>query len=104
MPCQVNISPSEEANHFEVLLCRACKYLNKEQIDSLKNPGSGIYDGLMWYSNHLTNDYCQRCWNIDVLSIDDETTELEKREILKELNRIGYDLKIWPGSIELIRL
>ena len=101
MPCIVDISPNEEINHYQVLLCQACKHLSPEQIDNLKNPGSGIYTGLMWYAQHLMNDYSHRCFNKNVLDFDNETNEEEKKQILRELNRIGYDLLVNSNSIEL---
>lgn len=104
MPCIVDISPHEEINHFQVLLCRACKYLSPYQIETLSNPGAGIYDGLMWYSQHLMFDYHKRCHNNDVLDFDFETSEEEKKQIIQELNRIGYDLIIMEGSTELISM
>lgn len=104
MPCTVDISPNEEINHFQVLLCRAFKFLSKEQISEVTNPGSGIYDGLPWYAQHLMNDYSQRCFNSDVLAFVYETTEYEKNAILQELNRIGYDLIINTSSITLVSL
>lgn len=104
MPCTVDISPNEEINHFQVLLCKACKFLSKEQIDSLINPGSGIYDGLSWYSQHLMFDYYKKCHDNDVLEFDLSTNENEKKKILMELNRIGYNLIIKGGSSELIKI
>lgn len=104
MPCHVDISASEEANHFQILLCKACKFLSPKQIDSLINPGSGIFDGLDWYKGHLMCDYSHRCFKDDVLDFDLETNEFEKQEILRELNRVGYDLVIKEHSIELISL
>lgn len=107
MPCTVDISPSEEINHFQVLLCQACKYLTKEQIQGLVNPNSGIYDGLDWYSRHLWLDH-EQCCNQDSLSLfgisypfEYETLEIEKKKILKELNRIGYDIVPCKGGTEL---
>ncbi len=102
MPCIVEISPSNEVNHYQVLLCKAFKYLTPEQIDTVRNPGAGIYDGLTWYSQHLMEDYDQRCHNNNVLDFDYETTETEKDQIIKELNRIGYELRFDEGIIELI--
>lgn len=105
MPCKVDISPDEQSNHFQVLLCQACKYLSPEQVASLINPGSGMHDGLDWYTGHLMGDYMQRCSNTDVLDFDYETTEHEKIIILKELNRVGYHLyKIEKGVFGLIEL
>jgi len=45
MPCIVDITQSDQIAHFEILLCKACKFLTKEQINSLVNPGSGLLDG-----------------------------------------------------------
>lgn len=104
MPCITDISPSDEANHFQVLLCQACKYLSPKQIDSLKNPGSGFYDRLSWYSSHLADDYMRRCHNNDVIHFSFETTEAEKSLILKELNRIGFDLIEANGVIVIIHM
>lgn len=103
MPCIVDISPIEEVNHYQVLLCQACKYLTPEEIDGLKNPGSGINDGLYWYTRHLACDYSRRCFNKEVLNFSFETNDEEKKAILFELQRIGYDLIIKDGSIELIK-
>lgn len=105
MPCRVDISPEQESNHFQVLLCQAFKYLTPKQIEGCQNPGSGIYDGLDWYSGHLHCDYFQRCHNKTALNFDYETNEIEKRLILKELNRIGYDVIMEEdGSSALIVL
>lgn len=104
MPCTVDIGPNDEINHYQVLLCQACKFLSTEQINSLQNPGSGIYDGLWWYSNHLMNDYIQRCHNEDELRRSFETNDDEKKNILMELNRIGYDLVESPYGIQLISI
>jgi hypothetical protein len=102
MPCTVDISPSDESNHYQVLLCKAFKYLTPEQIATVINPGSGIADGLDWYSGHLAFDYSRRCHNHDVLNFDFETNQQEKLEILRELNRIGYDLKVTEHWTELV--
>jgi hypothetical protein len=104
MPCIVDISPDDEVNHYQVLLCQACKYLTRDQIASLTNPGPGIHDGLQWYASHLTFDYDKRCHNNDVLDFDYDTSEKEKLEILKELNRIGYDLIFTEKWMELVEL
>ncbi len=81
MPCITDISSADEAKHFETLLCQACKFLTAEQIDSLKNPGSGIRGGLDWYTNHLFLD-CRTS----------RSTEQEKQLAHIELNRIGFDI------------
>lgn len=107
MPCKTNISQSEESNHFKTLLCKACKYLSVEQISSLTNFDSSLQSGLDWYLTHLLYEYCSRysCHIDDVLDIDYEISEIEKNEILKELNRIGYAVKEFEnGSIMLGKL
>lgn len=98
MPCITEISGSDEAHHFETLLCKACKYLTVEQIKSLTNHNSGICYGIDWYANHLWLDCTHN--DRDTLSFYDE----EKREIdLKELRRIGYEIKdLGNGSSQLI--
>ncbi len=90
MPCHTDISASDEAKHFETLLCQACKYLSSEQIDSLRNR-SGIYDGLMWYTQHLFLDYCS--------NKDDDERGLS----LYELHRLGYDVVHGEGYSELVK-
>jgi hypothetical protein len=92
MPCQVDITEGEIANHFEKLLCKACKYLSAEQIDSLRNPGSGPMDGLYWYTTHLMCDY---------ISKDNQP---EKYLTLSELHRLGYDVIDSNGYSALIKL
>lgn len=82
MPCQVDISASDEAKHFEKLLCLACRYLTAEQIDSLQNPGSGIYDGMMWYTQHLFLDACHS-----------ESSYSERHIATHELHRLGYAIR-----------
>ena len=79
MPCIVDITEGEMANHWEALLCQACKHLTREQIDSLKNPGSGILDGLDWYTQHLMCDYTHS-----------KSTKAEKKAAYAELDRLGY--------------
>lgn len=92
MPCITGITAADEIHHYENILCQACKLLSLEQIDSLRNPGSGIYDGLDWYRSHLFSDYCYN---------EDET---EKQTALKELNRLGFTVnKTGKGSYELLR-
>lgn len=99
MPCVSGISSNDEALHFERLLCKACRYLTVDQIKSLRNPGSGICDGLDWYSSHLWMDCTHN--DQDVLSFYDE----EKREVdLKELNRIGFAIRELEYGSQLIRL
>jgi hypothetical protein len=99
MPCTTGITSSDEARHFETLLCQACRYLTIEQIKSLQNNGSGICAGLDWYAKHLWMDCMHK--DGDVLSFDDE----EKREIdLKELNRIGFDIEYLENKSRLISL
>lgn len=104
MACTVDISESEKANHFEGLLCDACKYLSVEQINTLVSPCSGLVDGIYWYSHHLMFDYHRKYHSENMLQSIPKPNEQEKLEILKELNRIGYDLIITEGSTELIRL
>lgn len=79
MPCIVNITNGEMANHWETLLCYACKFLTREQIESLRNPGSGIMDGLEWYTQHLMGDYT-----------NSGTTATEKSMAITELDRLGF--------------
>jgi len=92
MPCIVDIKEGERSNHWESLLCQACKYLSAEQIDSLRNPGSGLIDGIYWYTQHLHCDY-----------ISNES-HVEKYLTLNELHRLGYDVKDSDGCSELIKL
>lgn len=89
MPCVTDISQSDQVQHFENLLCQACKFLTKDQIESLLNPGSGIYDGFEWYKQHLFLDYC---YNSDLK---------EKQISLKELNRFGHSIVRINGGYEL---
>jgi hypothetical protein len=83
------------SQHFEKLLCKACKFLSIDQIKSLKNH-SGIVDGIDWYSQHLWLD-CQHNDN-DAL----DTTPTDKQIALNELNRIGFEVKECKGGSELI--
>lgn len=104
MPCSVDISPNDETNHFQVLLCQACKYLSYEAIRGLKNPGSGIIDGLEWYCEHLGFDYFKKCHNEDSLDFDYDTNEEEKKLILNELKRIGFNLILTENYMELVKI
>ena len=94
MPCTTGISSSDEAQHFEQLLCQACRFLTVAQIESLKNPGSGICDGLKWYSNHL--------W-LDNIHYNEDDEEKLARDI-RELKRIGFEIKDRENGTELIRI
>lgn len=90
MPCYTDISSTDQKRHYEVLLCKACKFLTVGQIKSLTNPGSGIIDGLDWYSQHLWLD-CTH--NDDVLAVlSSEAGKSEKAIALKELKRIGFEI------------
>ena len=92
MPCITDITNDDMSRHFEVLLCKACKFLTVEQIESLKNRGSGIFDGIEWYAQHLWLD-CTHNIQRDVLHyLDDNDLEEERKLALKELNRIGFDV------------
>ncbi len=97
MPCYTGITSSDEARHWEVLLCKACKFLTVKQIQSLTNPGSGICDGLDWYSNHLWLD-CSH--NADIFG---GSSEKEKQIALKKLTRIGYEVKDCDGGTQLMQ-
>lgn len=99
MPCNTGISESDEARHFEILLCQACRFLSVDQIKTLTNPGSGICEGLDWYSNHLWLD-CNHS-NKDVLSFVDEA---KRKADLKELSRIGYSVEACEGGEQLVKL
>ena len=90
MPCVVDISDSDASNHFELLLCKACKFLTIEQIETLKNP-SGIVDGMYWYTQHLMFDYASS-----------GATEEDKKIALAELNRVGYTLEDDGKGVSLI--
>ena len=106
MPCVTDISQNEMTRHYQLLLCKACKFLTVEQIESLTNPGAGIYDGLDWYSQHLWLD-CTHNVQHDVLHVMDVYDFAEERILaLKELNRIGFDIKYCDdkGSTELIKI
>ena len=96
MPCSTGISGSDEARHFEILLCKACKFLTVEQIKSITSKNSGICDGLDWYSYHLWLD-CNHSDNI--------TGDINDKSIaLNELHRIGYYIKKHPIGTELIKI
>ncbi len=93
MPCQVDISQGEVISHYKKLWCQACRYLTPKQIESLQNPGSGIYGGIALYCNHLMEDYT-----------GNPSHSSEKAFAKRELNRIGYDLVKIPGGLELVKL
>lgn len=98
MPCVTEINENNMACHWETLLCKACKFLTVDQIESLVNKGSGIYDGLDWYSNHLWLD-CQHNDN-DVLDF----TPTDKQIALNELHRIGFEIIKCEGGTQLVRI
>lgn len=101
MPCVVDITQGDLSNHFEILLCKACKFLTVEQIKLLVNHGSGIQSGMDWYANHLWLD-CKHN-DDDILSFSDGTRE--KEIALRELFRIGYEIKYFDnGSEQLISI
>ncbi len=104
MPCITDISASYEAQHFEKLLCKACKFLTVEQIESLTNPGSGIHDAIEWYSNHLWLDCMHNVPHGVLHFMDDSDLAEERRLALKELNRIGFDIKELGYGSELVNL
>jgi hypothetical protein len=99
MPCVTDITASDEARHYETLLCLACRMLQPSQIAMLKNPGSGIMDGLDWYVGHV---FCDTC--------DEDSSCVEKYFAISELNRLGYTIReeLNPDgtlrSCELIRV
>jgi hypothetical protein len=93
MPCTCDISQEEQARHWITLLCQACRFLTKDEIDSLRNPGSGIMDGLEWYLLHLHGD-----------SISSESDEKERNFACQELLRLGYEITYSKGYSELIKI
>lgn len=76
------------AGQIEKLLCQASKSLTVKQIDTLGS-NYGPPNGLNWYCDHLMYDYNQVYRNVD-------NFENVVAPILKELNRIGYDLVPHP--------
>lgn len=100
MPCVVDIKQNEMTNHFETLLCKACKLLTVKQIKELKNANSGIVDGIDWYVQHLWLD-CTH--NDDIFNFDNN--ENEKLIAINELKRLGYTIKKnEDGSEELLTI
>jgi len=91
MPCITDTSLSDEVRHFQILLCQACRFLTKEQIDSLKND-SGIYYGLDWYKQHLHYD-----------AVDCDNSDEEKIIAIKELDRLGYIIVNSNGGTTLAK-
>jgi len=91
MPCTVDITQADQTNHFIKLLCKACKYLSADQIKTLTNPRSGLYDGLNWYVQHLLLDYGRN------------SNEEEKSIALNELNRLGFTISPVSGGLQLMK-
>jgi hypothetical protein len=92
MRCHTNITSDDVAKHYETMLCQACRYLTAEQIDSLRGD-SGIYDGLMWYTQHLFLDACHS-----------ESTYSERHIATHELHRLGYEIRPTEYGRELVKI
>lgn len=93
MPCFVDISQSDITEHFKNLLCQACKFLTRDQINSLRNPNSGIMDGIDWYAEHLHTDIvCNKELNMNEV-------EIAKKELMK----LGLEIKYDTVGSELIK-
>jgi hypothetical protein len=55
MPCYVEASIDNE-EYITIMLCRACKFLTKEQMQSIT--GIDVYISLYaWYLDHLLKDF-----------------------------------------------
>lgn len=91
MPCIVTeqyegrpVSPREYEDTLEFFLCRACRYLSKEQLRSIVREDQSKFadfpDGLyLWYIKHLEED---------IVAEKGHEHCNESSESLKELDRI----------------
>jgi hypothetical protein len=82
-------SPNEYQDTLEFFLCRACRYLSKQQLEAIvRHDQSKFTDTtnilLEWYKNHLKEDYvCEQ----------DHKHRPDMEMTINELKRIGVASK-----------
>lgn len=103
MPCITGITSSDEARHYETLLCHACKHLTVDQIKNLKNNGAGIFDGIDWYSAHLWEDYYE-CKRTEPSAFGDKACLKKGLDALHHMTREEYDNRLEEIKSELKRI
>lgn len=86
MPCNCDGYPSP-AKYLMTRLCAACKFLTREQIESIK-PNDSIVGLLEIYANHLFDDW----------DGNKEHSQEESEAALKEAHRIGVDFEKQEGG------
>lgn len=83
MPCHVDPPELSYEEYLEDMLCKACKFLTKKQMESIKD--YDLYMGLIdWYKEHLLHDFSKNYYNND---------PTEKNICLEEAKRLGWVLK-----------
>jgi hypothetical protein len=81
MPCYTKPSSISEQQYVTIMLCRACKFLTKEQMQSINN--IDCYIGLyQWYLSHLLEDVN-----------NNEDNQNEQLAAIKEAQRLGAEIK-----------
>jgi len=113
MPCKVDPPSVTEAEWLEHMLCQACRYLTKEQINSIR--GLDIYQDLWeWYISHLGTDLLYYSKEDNELAhtnlpyasmkMPDEKKAYALQQIercKREVTRLGLTLEIGEGYISI---
>lgn len=91
MPCITEAPDCSREDSLEYMLCQACRYLTREQINSID--GLSIWIGLeKFYSLHLMSDLRKNKDNKE-----------ESKKYIEEAARVGWDLRIDENDIIYIK-
>lgn len=112
MPCKVDPPSVTTEEWLEHMLCKACRFLTKEQIQSIH--GIDCYVGLSdWYQSHLMadfsyfngirdpKDYHDKPFSFVIHAMPEEVEELKQKEnkrIKEESEKMGYEISIYKDG------
>lgn len=112
MPCIVDPPSVTKEEWLEHMLCKACRFLTKEQLDSIQ--GLDCYMNLSsWYNSHLMDDfryfngianikeYHDKPFSFSIHAMPEEIEELKRIEnnrIKIESEKIGREIIIYKDG------
>lgn len=99
MPCYVEAPEMSFKDHIELMLCKACKHLSREQIVKI-SPNTGYIGLLEWYCYHLLEDYNNNYNNHDFSMQLNSDQDKDKELIIKEFDRLKVKLTLKDGKIK----
>lgn len=71
MPCIVDPPNYSYQEHLEIMLCKACRFLNKEQMLHITSSDNIYCNLLAWCQDHVLEDYHGAIKSKDQAAISD---------------------------------